>query len=61
MAQLILGRFPGWAWRGRAGVLALWEHVGRSVGFAWCGSTRAVSGRRFCPIFLAVAQDTARF
>ena len=34
VAQLILGRFPGWAWRGRAGVLALLGHVGQSVGFA---------------------------
>ena len=61
MAQLILDRFPGWARRRRAGVLALWRHVGRSVGFAWCGSAGAVSGHRSCPIFLAVALDAAHF
>ena len=44
VAKLILGRFPGWAWRGRVGLLVLCVHVGRSMGFAWCGSAGAVSG-----------------
>ena len=42
-------------------MLVLCGHVGRSVGFAWCGSAGAVSGHRFCPIFLAVALDAATF
>ena len=58
---MILGHFPGWAWCGRAGVLVLCGHVGQSVGFASCGSAGAVSGHRFCPIFLAVALDAAHF
>ena len=41
--RLILGQFPEWAWHGRARVLALWGHVGQSVGFAWCGSAGAIS------------------
>ena len=49
----------GMAWR--AGVFALWGHVGQAVGFAWCGSAEAVSGHRFCPIFLAVALSVGRF
>ena len=42
-------------------MLVLSGHVGRSVGFAWCGSVGAVSGHRFSPIYLAVALDAAHF